>query len=221
MHEEEFIGEVGSYEHVRTHEAKFILLVKNSQIGYLGLIMENIEGIPLYHLELVRDYSIPVKSIRKEFIYDMLHKLLDHSLIEQLVVVYVDPQDKLLGVERAAIGTTTMVAVTMQEVFRGAILAGADAIIVSHNHPSAANAKPSDQDLILTSVILECSKILGVHLLDHIIVAPNGTHYSMFENVEYMRSRLNDIKFGQAINNAMRFLPPPLSPIHGRPSNIL
>jgi DNA repair protein RadC len=57
----------------------------------------------------------------------------------------------------------------MREVFRGAILAGAAAMVVSHNHPSGDPA-PSSADIKITRQLCEAAKILDIQLLDHVIV---------------------------------------------------
>ena len=65
-------------------------------------------------------------------------------------------------------GTTT---VDPKEVFKAAFKAGADAIIVSHNHPSG-NLTPSKADLRLTEELKSRAEWLGLEFIDHIIIGP-------------------------------------------------
>ena len=51
-------------------------------------------------------------------------------------------------------------------------------IILAHNHPSG-NSEPSKKDIEYTKNIEEASKILGIQLLDHIIIAQD-TYTSIF-----------------------------------------
>ncbi len=54
-------------------------------------------------------------------------------------------------------------------MFLGAILAGATALVVAHNHPSGDPA-PSVADVQTTRVLREAAKVIGIDLLDRIIV---------------------------------------------------
>jgi len=57
-----------------------------------------------------------------------------------------------------------------REVFRpAAIIAGAAAIVLAHNHPSG-NPEPSKDDIVASRRLQEAGDILGVPLLDHVIV---------------------------------------------------
>jgi len=136
-------------------------------------------SIPLYHLELVRDRSVPFKSlIKTEQAAEVLHDLLDKSPVEQMCVIHLDAMNHMIGVERVGMGTTTMVMVTMAEVFRGAITAGAVGIVLGHNHPSD-DPTPSGPDWNLTDKARIMGRDLGIEVIDHIVVSPNGKHVSM------------------------------------------
>lgn len=50
-----------------------------------------------------------------------------------------------------------------------AILAGATALVVAHNHPSGDPA-PSAADQQITHVLRDAAKIIDIELLDHVIV---------------------------------------------------
>ncbi len=82
-----------------------------------------------------------------------------------------------MGFEVVSEGTLNSSIVHPREVFRGAIVATAAAIIISHNHPSG-NAEPSTEDIQLTKQLSEASKIIGIALHDHIIFA--GENYTSF-----------------------------------------
>ena len=63
-------------------------------------------------------------------------------------------------------GTATIDAGT---IFREALKAGAEEIIVAHNHPSG-NLTPSKADLAVTRELQTLSERLGVPLLDHLVI---------------------------------------------------
>ena len=68
-------------------------------------------------------------------------------------------------------GTT---AVDPKEVFKAALSAGADAIIVAHNHPSG-NLTQSMADLHLTEELKSRADWLGLEFMDHIILSTSKT----------------------------------------------
>jgi DNA repair protein RadC len=70
-----------------------------------------------------------------------------------------------------------------REVFKPAIVLSAYSFIVVHNHPSG-DPSPSEADMRLTRRILEGSRILQLHLVDHVIIgmpAPGRSSYFSFK----------------------------------------
>lgn len=61
-----------------------------------------------------------------------------------------------------------------REVFQPAIEYGAVAIIIAHNHPSG-RLESTYADNEVTERLLVASKILGIDLLDHLVIA--GSSY--------------------------------------------
>ena len=59
-------------------------------------------------------------------------------------------------------------AIDAGAIFREALKAGAEEIIVAHNHPSG-NPTPSKADITVTAELKELAERLGVVFLDHII----------------------------------------------------
>lgn len=103
---------------------------------------------------------------------------------EQFVVVPLSrklhPVDKF----RVALGTLTSCPVHPREVFKPAILAGADSLVVAHNHPSG-DPSPGKMDSETTKRLFKAGQLLGIELTDHVIVGqkstdPNGVGYFSF-----------------------------------------
>lgn len=146
----------------------------------------SLKQIPLYHLELVRDRSIEYTSmIKTEQRAQVLHELLDRSPVEQLIVMYLNASGDLVGVEKVGLGGVVHVAVTMAEIFRGAILASVPSIVMGHNHVDD-NLTPSEPDWQITSRATLIGEQLGIFVEDHIIVGPGGKHLSMRAQVEIL-----------------------------------
>jgi DNA repair protein RadC len=89
---------------------------------------------------------------------------------EQLRGLYLNARNKIIHEETVSIGTITANLVHPAEVFRPAIEYSAVGLIIAHNHPSG-DPEPSDEDIAITSQLVQAASILGIKLLDHIIVA--------------------------------------------------
>ena len=64
----------------------------------------------------------------------------------------------------------------MRVILRHAILAGASAIALGHNHPSGV-VKPSKQDDQLTRNLRQAAELMSIRMVDHIIVGEKN-YYS-------------------------------------------
>jgi DNA repair protein RadC len=98
---------------------------------------------------------------------------------ERFVVFWLDAANRMLGFEVVTEGTLNTSLVHPREVFRGAIVATAAAIIVAHNHPSG-NPEFSAEDVLMTKQLVESGKTIGIPVHDHIIFA-GVTYTSMAE----------------------------------------
>ncbi|APB35298.1 DNA repair protein RadC [Gloeomargarita lithophora Alchichica-D10] len=96
---------------------------------------------------------------------------------ERFALLLLDVKHRLLGSRVLTIGTVTETLAHPREIFREAIRLGATRLIVGHNHPSG-NVTPSTADLELTGQLLQCSKILDIPVLDHLILG-QGNHCSL------------------------------------------
>lgn len=70
-------------------------------------------------------------------------------------------------------GTLNSSIVHPREIFKTALKCSASSIVAVHNHPSGDTA-PSKEDILITERLVECGKIVGISLLDHVIVGKKG-----------------------------------------------
>lgn len=96
---------------------------------------------------------------------------------EHLMMLLFDCKNHLIGERLVSKGTVNASMAEPRDIFGEALSAGAAAIILIHNHPSG-DTTPSPADLTVTRRIFEAGELLGVHLLDHIIVA-GGNYRSL------------------------------------------
>ncbi|MBX7232721.1 MAG: JAB domain-containing protein [Bdellovibrionales bacterium] len=97
--------------------------------------------------------------------------------VEEFWVVGVHANRKLVGGERVFRGTVDACPVYARDIFRFACRKNASAIILAHNHPSGDN-RPSAEDIRVTQKLKEASRLMGIPLLDHLIIA--GENYWSF-----------------------------------------
>ncbi|MDR0434810.1 MAG: DNA repair protein RadC [Gracilibacteraceae bacterium] len=88
---------------------------------------------------------------------------------EHFRVLTLNTKNMVLGIETVSVGTLNTSVVHPRECFKPALRRGANAVILAHNHPSG-DPSPSNQDIEITQRLVECGKILGINVLDHIII---------------------------------------------------
>jgi len=100
---------------------------------------------------------------------------------ESFVVMYLNGKHNCLAVQTVALGTLNSCEIHPREVFRGAIMAGAQAVIVAHNHPGG-DPTPSRDDVALTARLQAVGDLVGIPVLDHLILTLDGNWQSMASN---------------------------------------
>ena len=92
---------------------------------------------------------------------------------EAMIVLTLNQKYKLISRHMVTLGIANASLAHMREVFRPAILDGACAIIMAHNHPSG-DATPSAEDVQITRQAVSAGKIIGIDVLDHIVIGRPG-----------------------------------------------
>ncbi len=93
---------------------------------------------------------------------------------ESFVVLFLDAQNHLIGVDELFRGTLTQTAVYPREILKAALQHNAAAVIFAHNHPSGL-AQPSVADRRLTETLQKALVLVDIKVLDHFIVAGKST----------------------------------------------
>lgn len=99
---------------------------------------------------------------------------------EHFICVSFSGAHEIIAVRTVSVGILNRTLVHPREVFADPIADRAAAIIVCHNHPSG-NLTPSEEDLQITWRLSEAGDILGIQLLDHLIIGPDGKFLSFME----------------------------------------
>jgi DNA repair protein RadC len=102
---------------------------------------------------------------------------------EWLRVVLLNAKQQLIKVATVSQGSVNESLAHPREVFKPAIVLSAYSFIMVHNHPSG-DPSPSEADMRLTRRILEGSRLLQLHLVNHVIIgmpAPGRSSYFSFK----------------------------------------
>ena len=119
----------------------------------------------------------PVRILNSKSAADVFSAFLNDSDREKVAVLHLNARNQVISTEVVSVGTLTGSLVHPREVFKGALLQNAAAIIVAHNHPSG-DVNPSSEDKKVAKRLASAAEIVGISMLDFLIVAPGGAHWS-------------------------------------------
>lgn len=88
---------------------------------------------------------------------------------EHFVCLYLNTKNQVLHKQTIFIGSLNASIVHPREVFKEAFRRSAASIICVHNHPSG-DPTPSREDIEVTKRLVECGRIIGIDILDHLII---------------------------------------------------
>lgn len=128
--------------------------------------------VPVVRVALVRDGTIRAnaRSIGgPEDAAAVLRELIGDRDRETFAVLMLDTKHRVIAAHIASIGGLDRSLADPREVFRAAIIAGAKAVVLGHNHPSG-DLEPSPADLKITWMLAKAGDLLGIPVVDHLIV---------------------------------------------------
>lgn len=115
-----------------------------------------------------------------EDVVEFLRKIAPNNSQEHVIAIYLDGSHAPIGYSVVTTGSANCAPVHPREVFQRAVMLGACAIILAHNHPSGSIRKSREDDQV-TARIGEAGVILGIKLLDHVIFT-DSEHFSYNES---------------------------------------
>ncbi len=113
-------------------------------------------------------------------ISDYFINKMSHFKREHFNIVLLDNKNFILETYNVSIGSLNSAIVHPREVYKQAIRRSAASIILVHNHPSG-DISPSKEDILITRRLVDCGKLLGIRVLDHIIIGKDD-YYSFKQN---------------------------------------
>jgi DNA repair protein RadC len=141
------------------------------EIAELKVTYQNIQEV----------YSQP-KIMSSEDGYQILQEYFPEDTVglkEQVIVLYLNNSNRVIGIYRVSDGGITGSVVDIRLILGTALKVAATGLILAHNHPSG-NLMPSESDKILTKKLKEGAAIMDLKLHDHLILSPEEYKYYSF-----------------------------------------
>ena len=141
-------------------------------------------SVPGFRIALVREPGVklaerPQLRVPAEAA-PLLAQYIGETDREVFAVALLTIRHRVLGLHTVSVGCLTSSLVHPREVFKPAILAGAAALLLAHNHPSG-DPEPSAEDIALTRRLVSAGQLLGIEVLDHVILGESGRYVSLRE----------------------------------------
>ncbi len=133
--------------------------------------------------EIARRISTPinVQNIQiknSQDVANLLENELKYEKREIAKIILLNVKNIIQKIIDISYGGTNFAMLEPKDVFHEAIKMNSPKVIIVHNHPSG-DPSPSLEDLELTKRLITSGKILGVEILDHIIIAEEGSESIM------------------------------------------
>ncbi len=105
---------------------------------------------------------------------------------DRLMVCLVDTQSRVVTWETRGEGMSKDISFSPQEIFQTALLLDEDVnIIIAHNScQQRSSSSPSKKTILRTKRLVKAGRILGIEILDHILISPEG--FQSFEQLDLL-----------------------------------
>ena len=125
------------------------------------------------------------KAIRKpEDILEVVKKWKNQRQ-ENFLAITLNGAHDVIKVHHVSKGLVNKTIVHPRECFWPAVKDLATAVVFVHNHPSG-NREPSKEDREITQRLGVAGVVMGINVLDHVIITPNDSFYSLRQNDSYL-----------------------------------
>ena len=170
----ELIRKFGSFAEVVNAPLEELMLVKG--------VKENTAAV----LRIVRECSVrsswqslkgtdaPVISDFDAMV-DYCRSAMAYQMVEEFRIIFLNSKLYVIGEEIQQRGTVDQVAIHPREVIKSAMMHGASAMILVHNHPSGI-VTPSKADMEIIKRIKEAAEAVSIRLFDHLIISKSSVY---------------------------------------------
>ena len=147
------VDDLTAVKGIGNNTAVFIKLVQQMMtINYRGQLKET----PIFHNETI--------------LHNYCRIIVAGKTVEELHILYLDSNLKLVTDEIHSTGTVDSSAVYPREIARRALELNARSIVMVHNHPTSNNSFSRD-DIEITTLVRSVLAGLNIELYDHFVVS--------------------------------------------------
>ena len=137
--------------------------------------------------ELTKRLAKPINNMKIKIkspgdIADLFMQELRYEKKEIMKLVILNSKNIIQKIVNISLGATNSVSDNPKEILLEAIKCQAARIILIHNHPSG-DPTPSKDDYRFTDKIYECTDLMGIELLDHIVIG-DGKYESILSKTK-------------------------------------
>ena len=132
-------------------------------------------AVELYIRLKAKKEESPTISNAKD-VYNQMIGLMANLSVEESWCIYLNQANRTIKKQRISKGGLTCTAVDVRVVIKEALLCGASALALVHNHPSGS-IRPSREDDKLTKEVNTACQLMNIRMVDHVIVT-DGSFYS-------------------------------------------
>lgn len=136
-------------------------------LGTLRLVREGTFPAPAGYPACEASTRVPVRSPRD--VFDLMAPYAAREVAETFWLLALDAQHQASEPIAITRGILNSSLVHPREVFRAAIVAGAAALVLVHNHPSG-DPTPSAEDRNVTDQLVAAGRLLDIPVHDHVII---------------------------------------------------
>lgn len=136
------------------------------QVPKIRLVREQ-SVYPIVKIQTSKDASRYIREFYEE----------DIDICESFYVIFLNQAHHTIGWAKLSQGGITSTVVDIRILAKMAVESLACRVVLAHNHPSG-NLQPSEADRKLTTRAKECLLLFDIHVIDHVILGPDGSYYS-------------------------------------------
>lgn len=97
---------------------------------------------------------------------------------EHFAVLFLNAKHHPIAAKVLFSGSSSETAVYPREIARAAVLVGASALVIAHNHPTG-DLTPSAEDICLTRRVQDGLRLLDIRLLDSLVIDEDGRYIAI------------------------------------------
>lgn len=170
----ELIRKFGSFAEVVNAPLEELMLVKGVKENTAAVLRIVRECSVRSSWQSLRGMDAPVISDFDAMV-DYCRSAMAYQTVEEFRIIFLNSKLYVIGEEIQQRGTVDQVAIHPREVIKSAMMHGASAMILVHNHPSGI-VTPSKADMEITKRIKEAAEAVSIRLFVHLIISKSSVY---------------------------------------------